>query len=217
MDTIAAASRALGLLIVVLASVSPASAQAAPTTAGSWRIGASAGGWVPFASLIRAADSFDTRLAAGPAFAIEPRYLASDAISLFVNGTAAFSTIRLGSSIRPDVVGPSDFVALLVGTAGLMLTGDGWLGESMQPTFRLGGGFKWYGFDLTGAENGVRPTADVGIGLRGIGIGPIEVTTEVRYLPSSFDQSRLPTRGIATQNQRQTDLIFSIGIGIRPG
>ena len=46
---------------------------------------------------------------------------------------------------------------------------------------------------------------------------PIEVTTEVRYLPSSFEQDRLPTRGIATQNQRQTDVIFSIGIAIRPG
>ena len=216
MDAIAKAGRGLGLLIVVLASVSPASAQAAQTT-GSWRIGASAGGWVPLSALIRAADSFDTRLAPGPAFAIEPRYLVSDAVSLFVNGSAAFSTIRLGSSIRPEVVGPSDLVVLAAGTAGLMLTGDGWLGEYMQPTLRLGGGFKWYGFDLTDAENQARPTADVGIGLRGIGIGSIEVTTEVRYLPSSFDQARLPTRGIATQDQRQTDVIFSIGIAIRPG
>jgi hypothetical protein len=37
----------------------------------------------------------------------------------------------------------------------------------------------------------------------------------VRYLPSTIDQSRLPTRGIAPQDQRQTDLIFAVGIGVR--
>jgi hypothetical protein len=54
------------------------------------------------------------------------------------------------------------------------------------------------------------------VGFRGVGAGPIEVSAEVRYLPSSFDQSRLPTRGIAPQDQRQNDLLFSIGFGIRP-
>jgi hypothetical protein len=49
-----------------------------------------------------------------------------------------------------------------------------------------------------------------------VGSGPIEVTAEVRYLPSSFDQGKLPTQGIAPQNQRQNDLVFVVGIGIRP-
>jgi len=62
----------------------------------------------------------------------------------------------------------------------------------------------------------VRPTIDVGLGLRGVGTGPIEVTAEVRYMMSSFDQGKLPTRGIAPQNQRQNDLVFGVGFGIRP-
>jgi hypothetical protein len=206
---------ALGLAFLAQAPASPAIAQAMPPSTSPWRIGASAGGWVPFAALIRAADAFDTRLEPGPAFALEPRYLVSDALSIYVNGTAAFSTIRLGSSIRPEIKGPSDLVVLAAGTAGLMLAGDGWLGENLQPTLRLGGGIKWYRFDMLESEGQVRPTADLGVGLRGVGSGPIEVTAEVRYLPSSFDQARLPTRGIAAQDQRQTDVVFSIGIAIR--
>jgi len=38
----------------------------------------------------------------------------------------------------------------------------------------------------------------------------------VRYLPSSFDQGKLPIRGITPQAQRQTDLVFSVGVSIRP-
>jgi hypothetical protein len=38
---------------------------------------------------------------------------------------------------------------------------------------------------------------------------------EARYLPSTFDQAKLPTRGIAAQNQRQSDFFFSVGFGIR--
>ncbi len=47
-------------------------------------------------------------------------------------------------------------------------------------------------------------------------MGALDVAAEVRYLPSTFDQGKLPTRGIAPQDQRQTDLVFSVGIGIRP-
>jgi hypothetical protein len=202
------------LLLVIAATVS---AQTVPADAGRWRIGASTGAYVPFSSLIMAADSNDTRFAAGPAFALEPQYLASSSVSIWASGIIAFGTIRLGSSIRPAVVGPSNQVMLAGGTAGVMLTAGNWLGEHMQPTLRLGGGFKWYSFDLSGADNQVRPTADIGLGFRGIGVGAIEVTAEVRYLPSSFDQGKLPTRGIAPQDQRQNDLFFSIGIGIRPG
>ena len=45
---------------------------------------------------------------------------------------------------------------------------------------------------------------------------PLELTGEIRYLPSSFDQAKLPLRGITPQDQRQNDLMFTIGVGIRP-
>lgn len=208
------ARRAVGL--VLGAAILATSAQAQEVEGGRWRVGASAGAWVPFSSLIKSADSFDTRLAAGPAFSLEARYLAVEPVSVYVSGTLAFGTIRLGSAIRPDVVGPSNQVVVAGGTAGVVLTASDWLGEHIQPTLRLGGGFKWYSFDLTGADSQLRPTADIGVGFRGVGVGPIDVSAEVRYLPSSFDQGRLPTRGIAPQDQRQSDLLFSIGFGIRP-
>lgn len=66
------------------------------------------------------------------------------------------------------------------------------------------------------AESQLRPTADIGLGLPGVGIGASDVTAGFRSLPSTLDQEKLPTRGVALQDQRQNDLLFSIGVGIRP-
>jgi hypothetical protein len=216
MNEMATARRVLGLVTGAMMAATVASAQTQQTGPGRWRIGASTGGYVPHSSLIRAADSSDTRLGAGPAFSLDLQYLASRYISVYANGLLTFGTITLGSSIRPSVVGPSNQVMVTAGTAGVLLTADGWLGEHVQPTLRLGGGFKWYSFDLADTQSQVRPTVDIGLGFRGVGSGSIEVTAEVRYLLSSFDQGKLPTRGIAPQAQRQNDLVFAIGIGIRP-
>jgi hypothetical protein len=214
-DLMAAGRRALGLAAALALLATAANAQTPPTGETGWRIGATAGAYVPFSSLIRTTDSSDTHLAAGPALALEPQYVVSPYAAGYLSGLVAFGTVRLGSSVRPDVLGPSTQVVVAGGTAGVVLTGDGWLGANLQPTLRLGGGFKWYRFDLTDAENQVRLTGDFGVGLRGVGVGPIEVMAEVRYLPSTFDQGRLPTRGIAVQEQRQNDLFFAIGFGIR--
>lgn len=212
----AAARRTLGLVTGAVLLATTASAQNAQDTQGTWRIGASTGGYVPFSSLIVAADTRDTQLEAGPAFSLDAQYLLRPSAAIYANGMLAFGAIRLGSAIQPAVVGPSSQVMLTSGTAGVFLSSADLFGEHLQPTLRLGGGFKYYSFDLTGAESQLRPTADLGVGLRGIGIGRIDVTAEVRYLPSSFDQSKLPIRGITPQDQRQNDLVFSIGIGIRP-
>lgn len=206
----------LGLIAGGSAVASAASAQTPDAGAYPWRIGASTGGYVAPSALIRAADDYDTRLAAGPAFSVEPQYLVSDQVSIYGNGTLAFGTIQLGSSIQPAVVGPSNQVMLVGATAGVMLSPTDWFGAHVQPTLRLGGGLKWYRFDLTDAENQARPTTDIGVGLRGVGVGTLEGTVEVRWLLSSFDQAKLPTRGIAPQEQRQHDFVLSVGIGIRP-
>ena len=215
-QVMATVRRALGFVTGAILVGTIASAQTQPTSPGRWRFGASTGGYVPLSSVIVAADSHDTRLGAAPAFSIDVQYLASNSISIYGTGIFTFPTISLGSTIQPSVVGPSNQVMVTGGTAGVVLTTTSWLGGHFQPTLRIGGGVKWYAFDLTGAENQVRPTGDFGLGFRGVGSGPIEVTAEVRYLPSTFDQSKLPTRGITTQEQRQNDLAFTIGIGIRP-
>jgi hypothetical protein len=216
MYVMATARLAIGLVAGAMLAATVASAQAQPNGTGTWRIGASTGGYVPHSPLIMAADSADTRLGAGPAFSLDLQYLASRFVSVYANGLLTFGTLTLGSTIRPAVVGPSNQVMVTAGTAGVLLTGAGWLGAHVQPTLRLGGGFKWYSFDLANTENQVRPTVDIGLGFRGVGSGPIEVTAELRYLLSSFDQGKLPTRGIAPQDQRQNDLVFAVGFGIRP-
>ena len=215
MNVMAMLHRALSLTGCALMAATVASAQVQQTT-GGWRIGASTGGYVPHSSLIRAADSNDTRLGSGPAFSLDLQYLASGLVSVYANGVVSFGTITLGSSIRPSVVGPSNQVMVTAGTAGVLVAPKDWFGAHLQPTLRLGGGFKWYSFDLAETRSQVRPTLDIGLGLRGVGSGPIEVTAEARYLMSSFDQARLPTRGIAPQAQRQNDLVFAVGFGIRP-
>jgi hypothetical protein len=102
----------------------------------------------------------------------------------------------------------------MAGTAGVVLSTA--LGPYFRPTLRVGGGLKGYAFDLANTENQWRPTADIGVGFRGSGNGPIGISAEVRYLPSSFDQGKLPIRGITPQAQRQTDLVFSVGVSVRP-
>ena len=52
-------------------------------------------------------------------------------------------------------------------------------------------------------------------GFRG-GTGPVEILAELRFLPSSFDQGKLPLRGLAPQDQAQNDLLFTIGVTIKP-
>lgn len=185
----------------------------------SWRVGASAGGFAPRSAMIASeATGRETGLEAGPAFALDLQYVASKSLSIYGSGMAAFSTINLGTAIQPIVVGPSTNTTVLVGTGGLVLTAptSGAFGAHFQPILRLGGGFKGYRFNLAGAESQWRPTGDIGIGFRGVGTGPIEVSAEMRYLPSTFDQGRLPIRGIVPQAQRQTDLFFNVGVSIRP-
>jgi hypothetical protein len=185
----------------------------------SWRIGASAGGFVPRSAMVAsAADGRETTLEAGPSLSLDIQYVASKSLSIYASGTGAFSSLSLGTAIRPLSVGPSLNATVLAGTAGLLLTAptSGAFGDHFQPTLRLGGGLKGYRFNLLEAESQWRPTADIGIGFRGVGTGPVEISAEVRYLPSTFDQGKFPIRSIVPQAQRQTDLIFGVGVSIRP-
>lgn len=219
--TVRATLSLAGFAVLAALSTPASAARAQAPTAGArrigeeiWRVTAAVGSYVPRSSLIVGADGNDTRLGAAPSFSVDVQYLISEYAAGYANGTLGFSTITLGTDIRPSTVGPSNQVMIMGGTAGVVLSAP--FGAKFHPTLRLGGGFKGYAFDLTGAENQWRPTADIGVGFRGVGNGPIEMSAEVRYLSSSFDQGKLPTRGITPQAQRQTDLVFSVGVSIRP-
>ena len=210
-----------GAILFVAASAQSLSAQ--DTASGqrigdnSWRLNAAVGSWVPRSAVIVGADGRDTRLGSGPSFSLDLSYAWTESVALYGGGIVAFSRVTLGSAIQPTVVGPSDQTTVMGASGGLFLTSPrGWFGERLRPTLRLGAGLKGYAFDLEGTDGQWRPSGDFGLGFRGSSGGPIEVSAEVRYLPSSFDQGKLPIRGIVPQAQRQTDLILAIGITVRP-
>lgn len=182
----------------------------------SWRLGASVGILAPRSSLVIAAPGgTDTRLASTTSFSVDLQYIYSPLIAVYGNGLVGFSALTRGSAFRLNAGGPSDDVTMLGATGGIVLS-PSWFGEVIRPTVRLGGGYKGYRFDIVNVDAQWRPTGDVGLGFRAGANGPIEVSAEVRYLPSSFDQGKLLLRSVVPQAQRQSDLLFGIGVSIRP-
>jgi hypothetical protein len=198
---------AFGLPAQTHAQVAP------PADFGGARLGVSTGVFTPRDAAVASADGRDTRFGAGPSFGLDLQFGVASIVAVYGSGTAAFSTLARGSEIQVGATGPSDQMMVAAVTGGAMFGYFG-LHPHIVPTLRLGGGIKAYSFDLAGAESHVRPTGDIGIGMRG-GSGVFDVGAEIRYLPSTFDQARLPTRGIVPQEQRQTDLLLSLSIGLR--
>lgn len=182
-----------------------------------FRLTVMTGGFTPRSSVIvDARGGGDTRLGAAPAFGLDLQYQALGQASVYASGTVAFGTLHHGTNLGVTVRGTTSDAILVVGTAGLVVdVPEDWFGSVIRPIVRLGGGLKRYGFSTTGAESFITGTGDFGLGFRA-GTESVEVGAEMRYLPSTFDQSKLPTRGIVSQQQRQTDLLFGIGVTVRP-
>jgi hypothetical protein len=156
----------------------------------------------------------DTRLGPGPTFGLELQYSVFRLASLYVGAAGSFSTLEHGTNLGVVARGAASDATLILGTAGVMLeASEDWAGD-LRPTLRLGGGLKRYSFTTPGSSSYATGTGDFGVGFRG-GTGPIEISGEVRYLPSVFDQGKLPLRGITPQNQRQNDLLFVVGVTVR--
>jgi hypothetical protein len=156
----------------------------------------------------------DTRLGPGPIFGIEGEYAAFSLGSFYAGLAGSFSTLEHGTNLGDIARGAASDATLVIATAGIVLEASSLAGD-LRPTLRLGGGFKRYSFSTPGASSFATGTGDLGVGFRG-GAGPIEISAEARYLPSVFDQGRLPLRGLAAQNQRQSDLWFAVGVTVKP-
>jgi hypothetical protein len=133
--------------------------------------------------------------------------------SIYAGVAGSFSTVEHGSNLSVSVGPGTTGATVIVGTAGLMMEAD-WF-SNLRPTLRLGGGVKTYMFTMNGASSSLSFTGDVGAGFRG-GSGMLEVSGEVRFLPSTFDQAKIPLRGLVPQDQNQSDLLFTIGVTIKP-
>ena len=190
-------------------------AQGGTLESGAMRITAISGGLAHGSALVvDPSGSSDTRLTAGPAFGLELQFPDFPLGAFFAGIAASFSSLEHGANLGV-VAGPgSSGAAMLLGTAGVVLEATDWF-DNLRPTLRLGAGFKSYMFDANGASSNTSLTADVGIGFRA-GTGPIEILGEVRFLPSAFDQAKLPLRGLSPQDQQQNDLMFTVGVTVRP-
>jgi hypothetical protein len=181
------------------------------------RITVMTGGLTPRSPVIVAASGGgDTRLSAAPAFGVDLQYRTFTRASIYGSAAVAFATLQHGTSLGASVGGSSSDATIMVGTAGLVLDAPSdWFDAAFRPYVRGGGGVKRYSFTTPGASSFITGTGDFGLGFRA-GSGSVEVAAEVRYLPSVFDQGKLPTRGIVAQDQRQTDILFGIGVTVRP-
>lgn len=205
------------MLSVVLAAL-PAralAAQGGSIESGSIRLTAISGGLAHGSALVvDPAGSSDTRLSPGPTFGLELQFPGVLIGSLYVGAAASFSSLQHGANLGV-IAGPgSSGASMLLGTAGLVFEAADWF-DNLRPTFRVGAGFKSYMFDTNGAESTMSLTGDFGVGFRA-GTGPIEVASEIRFLPSAFDQAKLPLRGLTAQDQQQNDLLFTVGVTVRP-
>jgi hypothetical protein len=215
MRTIAIATQLVRHVVAAVALLSPATLVAQNATVGpnQLRVSVTTGGLTARSALIvDGLGSGDTRLGAAPAFGAELQYQALGKASIYGGGLVAFGTLHHGSNLGVNIRGTSSDAVIFAGTAGIVVD---WFSGALRPLVRIGGGLKGYSFSTEGAERFITPTGDFGLGFRA-GTGALELGAEVRYLPSVFDQAKLPTRGIVAQDQQQTDLLFGISITVRP-
>ena len=182
---------------------------------GAMRVTAISGGVAHGSALVvDPTGSSDTRLTAGPSFGLELQFPDFPLGSFFAGVAASFSSLEHGANLGVAAGPGSSGAAMILGTAGLVFEATDWF-DNLRPTLRLCGGFKSYMFEANGASSNTALTGDFGLGFRA-GSGPIEVLGEVRFLPSSFDQAKLPLRGLSPQDQQQNDLMFTVGVTVRP-
>ena len=181
----------------------------------STRVTALSGGLAHTSALVVGpAGGTDTRLSPGPTFGLEIQFPTFSFASLYAGAAGSFSMLEHGSNLGATAGPGSSGATIILGTAGLAFEASDWF-DNLRPTLRLGGGFKAYRFTMSGASSTMSPTADIGVGFRG-GAGVIEIAGELRLLPSAFDQAKLPLRSLVAQDQQQTDLLFTVGVTIRP-
>jgi hypothetical protein len=210
----AGGSRLTLALMMSLAMASPLVAQGATPT-GKWRLTAISGGLAHPSALVEdAVGASDTRLSPGATFGVDVQYSAFSSGAIYGTLAGSFSTLEHGANLSLAAGTGSSGSTLILGTAGVLLEASDWF-ANIRPTLRIGAGLKYYNFTTDGASSYAAPTGDIGAGFRG-GAGAIEVAGEMRVMPSAFDQAKLPLRGLAPQDQRQLDVLFTIGVTVRP-
>lgn len=204
--------RILGVLALLMAAAGTASAQSA------LRVNASLGSFAPMLPVVSVADGQnpDVELESATATTLELGFAARPWATLYGGLTYAQPRLALSGAMESSAVnGASTRTTLLIPTAGVMLSRQ--LGRTtLRPSLRLGLGAKSYRFDLAEQDDRVTDlTGDLGLGLSA-GDGPVAMTAEARWLPSTFHARSLPIRATGGAEQDQNDWIFQLGFRFRP-
>ena len=204
--------RYLGVLALVFGVAGTAPAQSA------LRISTSAGSLVPMLPLVSVNDGQnpDVELQSAPAVGLELGFAARSWATVYGGLTYASPRLVLSGAMETRPVdGPSVRTNLLIPTAGVQLSRQ--LGAtSVRPSLRLGLGVKSYTFDLYDQDDRVtRLTGDLGLGISA-GEGPVVMSAEARWLPSTFSARSLPIRATGGTGQDQNDWMFQLGFRFRP-
>jgi hypothetical protein len=208
-------AKRLTLSVLLLALAVPGLTAQEAISSRSTRVTAISGGLAHGSALVvDPVGASDTRLSPGATFGLEIQHPTFSFGSLYAGVAVSFSTLEHGANLGVAAGAGSSGATIILGTAGLVLEASDWF-DNLRPTLRLGGGLKAYSFTTEGASSYAGFTGDIGAGFRG-GSGPIEISGEVRYLPSAFDQGKLPLRSLVAQDQRQTDLLFTVGVTVKP-
>lgn len=209
------AAKGLTLSALLLAVTVPGLLAQDQSASRSIRLTAISGGLAHGSALVvDPAGAGDTRLGPGATFGLEIQHPTFSFGSLYAGVAGSFSTLEHGANLGVAAGPGSSGATIILGTAGLVFEALDWF-DNLRPTLRLGGGLKAYSFTTEGASSYAGVTGDFGAGFRG-GAGAIEISGEVRYLPSAFDQAKLPLRSLVPQDQRQTDLLFTVGVTVKP-
>lgn len=204
--------RYFGVVALLLGVTGTATAQ------GALRISTSAGSLTPMLPLVSVNDGqhADVELQSAPAVGVELGFAARSWLDIY--GSLLYASPRLalsGAMETREADGTSVRTNLLVPTAGVLLSPR--LGTAaLRPTVRLGVGVKSYTFDLYDQDDRVGNfTGDLGLGVTS-GAGPVEMSAEARWLPSTFNARSLPIRAMGGTDQAQNDWTFQLGFRFRP-
>ncbi|MBW3656748.1 MAG: hypothetical protein KY444_11650 [Gemmatimonadetes bacterium] len=204
--------RFFGVLALVFGMAGTASAQSA------LRITPGVGSFAPMLPVISIDDGQnpDVELESAPAATLEFGYAPRSWATLY--GGLTYTAPRLvlsGAMESSPANGASTRTNLLIPTAGVMLSRQ--LGRTtLRPALRLGLGVKSYKFDMVEQDDRVTNfTGDLGLGLSA-GEGPVTMSAEARWLPSTFNARSLPIRSMGGSDQDQNDWVFQLGFRFRP-
>jgi hypothetical protein len=182
------------------------------------RINTSVGSFTPMLPVISVNDTrnADVELESATATTLELGYVARSWATVYGGLTYTQPRLVLSGALETHQVnGASSRTNLLIPTLGVMLSRP--IGQtSIRPNLRLGIGVKSYKFDLAEQDDRVgNLTGDLGLGFSA-GDGPVSMTAEARWLPSTFNARSLPIRATGNTDQDQNDWLFQLGFRFRP-